>query len=55
MTGPTPPTTTVTLNSGCEMPMMGLGVWRMKDKSMKEVILHAIRIGYRHFDCADFL
>ncbi|KAK1296838.1 NADP-dependent D-sorbitol-6-phosphate dehydrogenase [Acorus calamus] len=34
------------------MPMMGVGVWRMEDKSMKEVILHAIRIGYRHFDCA---
>ncbi|KAK1261863.1 NADP-dependent D-sorbitol-6-phosphate dehydrogenase [Acorus gramineus] len=50
MTGPIPPT--VTLNSGYEMPMMGLGVWRMEDKSMKEVILHAIRIGYRHFDCA---
>ncbi|KAF9622230.1 hypothetical protein IFM89_030272 [Coptis chinensis] len=42
----------ITLNNGIKMPTIGLGVWRMEGKSIKEVILNDIRIGYRHFDCA---
>ncbi|KAJ3685736.1 hypothetical protein LUZ61_014900 [Rhynchospora tenuis] len=43
---------TIKLNSGYEMPMVGLGVWRMEGKSIRDLILSAIKIGYRHFDCA---
>ncbi|MCL7048095.1 hypothetical protein MKW94_019978 [Papaver nudicaule] len=35
------------------MPVMGSGVWRMEGKSIRDLI-SAIKIGYRHFDCADF-
>ncbi|KAL8096867.1 NADP-dependent D-sorbitol-6-phosphate dehydrogenase-like [Apium graveolens] len=42
----------IKLNSGFEMPIIGLGVWRMDGKDVKNLLLHAIKIGYRHFDCA---
>ncbi|KAJ4770624.1 NAD(P)-linked oxidoreductase superfamily protein [Rhynchospora pubera] len=42
----------IKLSSGYEMPMVGLGVWRMEGKSIRDLILSAIKIGYRHFDCA---
>ncbi|GLU02811.1 hypothetical protein SLE2022_200460 [Rubroshorea leprosula] len=42
----------ITLNSGFQMPVIGLGVWRMEKSSIRDLILHAIKIGYRHFDCA---
>ncbi|KAF5756232.1 putative mannose-6-phosphate 6-reductase [Helianthus annuus] len=42
----------VTLNSGFTMPIIGLGVWRMEGKDIKDLLIKAIKIGYRHFDCA---
>ncbi|KAL3814053.1 hypothetical protein ACJIZ3_015321 [Penstemon smallii] len=42
----------ITLNSGFEMPIIGLGVWRMEGKDIKDLLFNAIKIGYRHFDCA---
>ncbi|KAG9443073.1 hypothetical protein H6P81_018927 [Aristolochia fimbriata] len=42
----------VLLNSGFKMPMIGLGVWRMEGKSIRDLLFNAIKIGYRHFDCA---
>ncbi|GAV73307.1 Aldo_ket_red domain-containing protein [Cephalotus follicularis] len=42
----------VTLNNGFKMPVIGLGVWRMEGKETRDLILNAINIGYRHFDCA---
>ncbi|KAL1811003.1 hypothetical protein DCAR_0623112 [Daucus carota subsp. sativus] len=42
----------IKLNSGFEMPIIGLGVWRMDGKDIKNLLLNAINIGYRHFDCA---
>ncbi|CAK9175679.1 unnamed protein product [Ilex paraguariensis] len=42
----------ITLNSGFNMPIIGLGVWRMDDKDIKSLLINAINIGYRHFDCA---
>ncbi|CAN4111800.1 unnamed protein product [Withania somnifera] len=42
----------ITLNSGFKMPMVGLGVWRMEGKDIKDLLINAIKIGYRHFDCA---
>lgn len=34
------------------MPIVGLGVWRMEGKDIKDLLINAIKIGYRHFDCA---
>lgn len=37
------------------MPIIGLGVWRMDGKDIKNLLLNAIKIGYRHFDCAGII
>ncbi|CAB4268807.1 unnamed protein product [Prunus armeniaca] len=42
----------ITLNNGFKMPAVGLGVWRMEGKEIRDLIINAINIGYRHFDCA---
>ncbi|CBI37980.3 hypothetical protein VitviT2T_002989 [Vitis vinifera] len=42
----------ITLNSGFKMPILGLGVWRMDGKDIRNLLINAIKIGYRHFDCA---
>ncbi|KAJ0968656.1 hypothetical protein J5N97_025573 [Dioscorea zingiberensis] len=42
----------ITLNSGHKMPIIGLGVWRMEGKSIRDLLHSSIKIGYRHFDCA---
>lgn len=43
---------TVTLSSGHKMPLVGMGVWRADPGVIHNLILEAIRLGYRHFDCA---
>lgn len=42
----------IKLNNGLNMPVVGLGVWRMEGKSIRDLLINAIKIGYRHFDCA---
>ncbi|KAK3195341.1 hypothetical protein Dsin_026651 [Dipteronia sinensis] len=42
----------ITLNNGFKIPIIGLGVWRMEEKVIRDLIINAINIGYRHFDCA---
>ncbi|CAN8284302.1 unnamed protein product [Cochlearia groenlandica] len=42
----------ITLNNGYKMPIFGLGVWRMEKELIRDLIINAINIGYRHFDCA---
>ncbi|PON99928.1 Aldo/keto reductase [Trema orientale] len=42
----------VTLNNGLKMPIVGLGVWRMEGKAIRDLIINSIKIGYRHLDCA---
>lgn len=42
----------ITLNSGFKMPIVGLGVWRMEKEGIRDLIINAIKIGYRHLDCA---
>lgn len=42
----------ITLNSGFKMPIVGLGVWRMEKGEVRDLIINAIKIGYRHLDCA---
>ncbi|GJN18859.1 hypothetical protein PR202_gb06068 [Eleusine coracana subsp. coracana] len=45
----------LTLSSGHQMPAVGLGVWRMEKPAIRNLIHSALRIGYRHLDCADQL
>ncbi|KAI9180047.1 hypothetical protein LWI28_000604 [Acer negundo] len=42
----------ITLNNGFKMPIVGLGVFRVEGKDIRDLIINAINIGYRHFDCA---
>lgn len=41
----------ITLRSGDQMPALGLGTWKADD-STYPAIREAIKIGYRHIDCA---
>lgn len=44
---------TLKVNNGFDMPILGLGVWRMDKADIKQLIINAIKIGYRHFEyCA---
>jgi 2,5-diketo-D-gluconate reductase A len=43
---------TVTLASGVEMPMVGLGTWQMTGREAYSATLHALQLGYRHIDTA---
>jgi diketogulonate reductase-like aldo/keto reductase len=43
---------TFTLANGVNIPKLGLGTWRIEDAAVAQVIRHAAKIGYRHFDTA---
>src|SRR5690554_2070816 len=43
---------TVVLNSGYEMPVLGLGTWPLKGNECTEVVKTALQLGYRHIDTA---
>ena len=42
----------IALNNRLKMPIVGLGVWRMEKKDIRDLILNSLNLGYRHFDCA---
>ncbi|CAL5329000.1 unnamed protein product [Camellia sinensis] len=44
-----------TLKNGYKMLIIRLGIWRMDSKDIKTVLIHAIKLGYRHFNCAGTL
>jgi D-xylose reductase len=43
---------TLQLNSGAQLPAVGLGFWKVPQPAAAELVVDAIRAGYRHFDCA---
>ncbi|XP_047969236.1 NADPH-dependent aldo-keto reductase, chloroplastic-like [Salvia hispanica] len=40
------------LNNGAKIPSVGLGTWRADDGVVGDAITTAIKVGYRHIDCA---
>lgn len=40
------------LNSGHEIPILGLGTWQLKGETCKQAIKTAIELGYTHIDTA---
>lgn len=47
-------TKTVMLNSGYEMPIIGLGTWTLDDKTAENSVYHALKDGYRLIDTAKY-
>ena len=47
-------TRTVTLNSGYEMPILGLGTWTQNDEETTNSVYYALEDGYRLIDTAQY-
>jgi diketogulonate reductase-like aldo/keto reductase len=44
--------TTVTLNNGLDLPLVGFGTWQLRGQHAYDATRHALEIGYRHIDTA---
>ncbi|KAF9445808.1 Aldo/keto reductase [Macrolepiota fuliginosa MF-IS2] len=47
-----PASLTVKLNTGVEMPTLGLGTWKSKPGAVEVAVAHALTHGYKHIDTA---
>ncbi len=44
--------TTFKLNTGDELPSVGLGMWKVDPDIIPNLVQEAVKAGYRHFDNA---
>ena len=42
----------MTLNNGVEIPQLALGTWLIPDDKVADVVVNAVKMGYRHIDTA---
>lgn len=42
------------MRSGYEIPIIGLGTWKSPINDVKNAVIEALKVGYRHIDCARF-
>ena len=38
--------------NGAKIPVVGLGTWQLNDRAGARIVEQALRLGYRHLDCA---
>lgn len=43
---------TQTTLGNSQMPLVGLGTWKIEKPAVADVVQKAVEVGYRHFDCA---
>ena len=41
-----------TLNTGAQIPAVGLGTWQSDPGLVKDAVAHALKVGYKHIDAA---
>ena len=44
--------TLIPLNTGTQIPAVGLGTWQSPPGEVRKAVAHALAVGYRHLDCA---
>ena len=43
---------TIELRTGARMPLVGWGTWKVPHAACPDLLAEAVKLGYRHFDCA---